>query len=145
MSDVDVALLNVERAARELDAMFSGEPGAWTLDTVEVYGQAASALLSLHDYLNDVTNARSARVAQAPDAERLCHITGVLALAGAGPPECAAAAIAAYADRVITETTGMWPPAARATACHEGLRLIAAELRRGSAAGTTEEEIPCPR
>ncbi len=83
--------------------------------------------------------------AGAPGSDELADtdpiVDGLLALdGGAGPPECVAAAIALYADRVITETTGMWPPAARATACHEGLRLIAAECRRGSAAGTTEEE-----
>ncbi len=72
-----------------------------------------------------------------PDTDAV--VDALLAL-DPGPPACAAAAIAAYADRV-TETTGMWPPVARATACHEGLRLIAAELRRGPAAGTTEEEI----
>jgi hypothetical protein len=52
------ALLNVEKAARELDELFYGEPDAWRLDGMHVGSEASSALLSLHDYLNDVTNAR---------------------------------------------------------------------------------------
>ncbi len=52
------ALLNVETAARELDALFGGTAGAWILDGQDVDGEAASALLSLHDYLNDVLIAR---------------------------------------------------------------------------------------
>lgn len=52
--------------------------------------------------------------------------------------------IAAYADRVLVDTDGMWPPHARATACREGLRHVAAECRR-EAAATTTEEIACPR
>lgn len=54
------ALAHVEAAARELDALFGGDAGAWTLDGEPVDGEAVSALLSLHDYLNDATNARAA-------------------------------------------------------------------------------------
>lgn len=50
------ALLNVERAAREVTKLLDGEPSQWTLDGVEISEEAASALLSLHDFLNDVTN-----------------------------------------------------------------------------------------
>lgn len=49
------ALLSVERAARELDALFDGKPGCWTLGGWRVVNDDVSeALLSLHDYLNDV-------------------------------------------------------------------------------------------
>lgn len=58
-SRVAAALLNMERAARELDALFDGEPDAWRLDGVWVAPAAATALLSLHDYLNDVDAART--------------------------------------------------------------------------------------
>jgi len=54
-------MLRVERAARELSAMLDGEPGMWTLgDTIIEDDEAANALLSLHDHLNDLTNAREA-------------------------------------------------------------------------------------
>jgi hypothetical protein len=54
------AMRNVENAARELDALFGGFPGRWTLDRVRLSDDAASVLLSLHDWLNDVANARAA-------------------------------------------------------------------------------------
>lgn len=54
------AQLNVEGAARELDALFGGDYGRWTLDGRVVTDDASIALLSLHDYLNDVTVARKA-------------------------------------------------------------------------------------
>jgi hypothetical protein len=61
------------------------------------------------------------------------------------PVDTALQAIAAYAESVLVATDGMWPPAARATACREGLLNIAAECRRESAATTTDEETTCPR
>ncbi|MET0601831.1 MAG: hypothetical protein ABW167_07565 [Baekduia sp.] len=51
------ALLNAERAAREVTKLLDGAPGEWTLDGEQLTDEAASALLSLHDFLNDVTNA----------------------------------------------------------------------------------------
>lgn len=48
--------------------------------------------------------------------------------------------LASYAERVLVETDGMWPPHARATACRTGLRRIAAECRREASATTTDEE-----
>lgn len=54
------ALLEVERSAREVTGLFGGVPGRWTLADEEVQEEAATALLSLHDHLNDVVNARSA-------------------------------------------------------------------------------------
>jgi hypothetical protein len=54
------AATNVEQAARELDALFDGEVSHWTLDGKKVTEDAAAALLSLHDYLNDLQNAREA-------------------------------------------------------------------------------------
>jgi hypothetical protein len=51
--------------------------------------------------------------------------------AGARPdPEPAFLAIAAYADRVVAETDGTWPPFVRASQCREALRHIARECRR---------------
>lgn len=54
------AIRSVEGAARELDALFDGAPGRWTLAGEEIEEEAATALLSLHDYLNDVTFALTA-------------------------------------------------------------------------------------
>jgi hypothetical protein len=54
------AQLNVERAAREVDALFGGDFGRWTLDGRVVTDEASIPLLSLHDYLNDVAVARKA-------------------------------------------------------------------------------------
>lgn len=55
------ALAHVEAAARELDALFDGDPGGWRLGgQVLTNIDASSALLSLHDYLNDATTARAA-------------------------------------------------------------------------------------
>ncbi len=48
--------------------------------------------------------------------------------------------VAEYAARVLTETDGMWPPAARATACRDGLQHIEAECRSAHAAVTAIEE-----
>ena len=55
------ALLAVGRAARELDALFGGDgPGGWTLDGELLEdGPVTAALLSLHDYLNDASHART--------------------------------------------------------------------------------------
>lgn len=47
--------------------------------------------------------------------------------------------VAVYAARVLKETDGTWPPAARATACRHGLENIEAECRRVHAAITTDE------
>lgn len=54
------ALGNVERAARELDALFEMDGGDYTLAGEPIETAAGAALLSLHDYLNDVENAREA-------------------------------------------------------------------------------------
>jgi hypothetical protein len=54
------AIRNVEGAARELDALFEGAPGHWTLAGEKIDEEAVTALLSLHDYLNDVTFALTA-------------------------------------------------------------------------------------
>lgn len=54
------ALENVATAAREVDDFFGGKPGRWTLDRKAVREPLATALLSLHDYLNDVASAREA-------------------------------------------------------------------------------------
>jgi hypothetical protein len=67
------ALLNVERAAREVDAFFGGKHGRWTFER-KVLGEddgenAATALLSLHDYLNDATMAREALAAVPAEPE----------------------------------------------------------------------------
>jgi hypothetical protein len=48
--------------------------------------------------------------------------------------------VAAFAARVLTETDGMWPPAARAAECRRGLQHIEAECRRVHAAVTANEE-----
>jgi hypothetical protein len=50
--------------------------------------------------------------------------------------------LAAYAERVIVATDGMWPPHARATAARQGLREIASECRR-EASATTDQETAC--
>lgn len=65
---MELALLRVEEAARELDALFdvrdegpqsvSGNLDEWKLDGRRMTGAASMALLSLHDYLNDVAQAR---------------------------------------------------------------------------------------
>lgn len=47
--------------------------------------------------------------------------------------------LAAYAERVLVQTDGMWPPHARATEARKGLRTIAAECRREASAATTKE------
>lgn len=47
--------------------------------------------------------------------------------------------VAVYAARILKETDGMWPPAARAAACRQGLENIEAECRRVHAAITTDE------
>jgi hypothetical protein len=47
-------------AAREVCALFGGDVGQWTLDGREVTFDAASALLSLNDYCNDVMAAEQA-------------------------------------------------------------------------------------
>ncbi len=53
------ALKEVERAARELNGMFeSGKRGGWKLKTTRLDEEAASAMLILHDCLNDVRVAR---------------------------------------------------------------------------------------
>lgn len=52
------SLENVESAARELDAMFHGNVGRWTLAGREIPTEVSDALLSLHDYLNDVQRER---------------------------------------------------------------------------------------
>jgi hypothetical protein len=39
-------------------------------------------------------------------------------------------AVAMYAENVLEVTDGQWPSAARASACREGLRNVAAECRR---------------
>jgi hypothetical protein len=56
---VAAALLNVEKAARELDVFFTGRPGRWKLDGRLLSEDAAIALLSLHDYLNELEAART--------------------------------------------------------------------------------------
>jgi hypothetical protein len=58
-----------------------------------------------------------------------------------GEAEQALLGVAEYAARVLTETDGMWPPAARATACREGLQHIEAECRRVHVAVTAIEEV----
>ena len=63
------ALERVEAAAREVDALFgepmrntprnlAGFPLRWRFDGHAVSEEASMALLSLHDHLNDVQNAR---------------------------------------------------------------------------------------
>lgn len=60
-------LRRVERAARELDEFFDGKPGRWTLDRRVLSDGAADAMLSLHDYLNEVA------YAALPDAASLAE------------------------------------------------------------------------
>lgn len=48
--------------------------------------------------------------------------------------------VAVYAARVLTETDGLWPPAARATECRTGLQHIEAECRRVHETVTEIEE-----
>lgn len=48
----------METAARELDRLFGGNAHRWTLDGRKVTDEAAQALLSLHDYLNELTARR---------------------------------------------------------------------------------------
>jgi len=50
----------MEAAAREVTAMLSGSPGRWKLDGRRVSEDAADALLSLHDYLNELEACRVA-------------------------------------------------------------------------------------
>lgn len=57
-SEAAAAFGNVAKAARVLDALFDGEPGRWTLDGRVLTDDASTALLSLHDYLNDVERYR---------------------------------------------------------------------------------------
>jgi hypothetical protein len=57
---VDEALVNVERAARKVDSMFGGTMSRWMFDGKTMSVEASDALLGLHDYLNDVSNAREA-------------------------------------------------------------------------------------
>lgn len=60
--DADIlhaALLNVERSARELDGLFDKCGTKWMLGRHSVSTEVAGALLSLHDYLNDVESVRS--------------------------------------------------------------------------------------
>lgn len=48
-----------KRALRNLDARFGGEgPGRWTFAGEIVSDGVAEPLLSLHDHLNDLENAR---------------------------------------------------------------------------------------
>ena len=75
MSVIREALLNVEKAARELDGHFDGSPGEWTLDGTPVSEDTATALLSLHDYLNDAKREHDAFAAvKAPDPLRQSSI-----------------------------------------------------------------------
>ncbi len=48
--------------------------------------------------------------------------------------------VAAYAARVLRDTDGMWPPAARATECRRGLEHIEAECTRVHSAVTANDE-----
>jgi hypothetical protein len=48
--------------------------------------------------------------------------------------------VAVYAARVLTDTDGLWPPAARATACRRGLEHIEGECRRVHAAVTEGDD-----
>lgn len=48
--------------------------------------------------------------------------------------------VAAFAARVLSETDGQWPPAARAAETRRGLQHIEAECRRVYAAVTSNEE-----
>lgn len=48
--------------------------------------------------------------------------------------------VATFAARVLTETDGLWPPAARAAETRRGLQHIEAECRRVHAATTSHEE-----
>lgn len=66
--------------------------------------------------------------------------------AGTRPdPEPAFHAIAAYADRVVAETDGTWPPFVRASQCREALRHISRECRRNAAAHPTNQETSWPQ
>lgn len=64
------AVVQALDAAREVDKLFDGEPGCWTLDGQKVDDDAAHALLSLHDYLNDLAiGAELAREGELSDPE----------------------------------------------------------------------------
>lgn len=48
--------------------------------------------------------------------------------------------VAAFSARVLSDTDGMWPPAARAAECRRALALIEAECRSVHAVVTANEE-----
>lgn len=69
LCDLAKMLRQVDRSARAVDALFGGQPEGWTLDGQAVTTDAATALLSLHDYLNDVTNGLAATGQEVRDDE----------------------------------------------------------------------------
>lgn len=97
------ALENVVTAAREIDQVFGGEPGRWTLDRKVVREPLASALLSMHDYLNDVTNARAALVAASQEREPQWEYRAV-----SGPLRSRTAKSKAEAERLL-DTIRFYP------------------------------------
>jgi len=58
--DLNEALLNVEDAARDVDALFGGQAPHWRFNGRRIDGKDADALLILHDCLNDVDRERVA-------------------------------------------------------------------------------------
>lgn len=66
-------------------------------------------------------------------------MTGMAAVEGIDAARATLLAVAAHAARVLLETDGMWPPAARASACRRALEQIEAECRRVHAAASSNQ------
>jgi poly(3-hydroxybutyrate) depolymerase len=68
------ALIATERAAREVTRLVGGKPGRWTLDRRVLSDEAAAALLSLVDRINECDHWRTEQRPEPSESWRTCKL-----------------------------------------------------------------------